>query len=58
MRDHVKELRTIASRGRVDDADVQVLFDAADELEAYKRKAVDRAMQAGAEAIQRQTERT
>lgn len=29
----VKQVRTIASRGRMDDADVQVIFDAADALE-------------------------
>lgn len=28
-----KQVRKIASRGRVDDADVQVLFDAADAIE-------------------------
>ena len=29
----IEQLRKIASRGRVDDADVQILFDAADKLE-------------------------
>ena len=31
----VEQVRTIASRGRMDDADVQILFDAADVLAAY-----------------------
>lgn len=29
----VRQVRTIASRGRMDDQDVQVVFDAADEIE-------------------------
>lgn len=36
MADIVKQLRTIASRGRIDDADVQIIFDAADEIERLR----------------------
>lgn len=39
MTDIVKQLRTIASRGRMDDADVQVVFDAADEIERLREEA-------------------
>lgn len=34
--DIVGKLRKIASRGRMDDADVQVVFDAADEIERLR----------------------
>lgn len=39
MIDHTKlasQLRTIASRGKVDDADVQILFDCADRLDVLR----------------------
>ena len=45
--DIVSQIRKIASRGRMDDADVQVVFDAADEIErlcAEERLVLDHIM--------------
>jgi uncharacterized coiled-coil DUF342 family protein len=42
--DIVAQLRKIASRGRMDDADVQIIFDAADEIDRL-RSEVDRLRQ-------------
>jgi hypothetical protein len=41
MSDIMGQLRAIASRGRMDDADVQVIFDAADEIERLSRWKVE-----------------
>lgn len=38
--DPVEQVRKIASRGRMDDMDVQVIFDAADEIERLLRNAL------------------
>jgi hypothetical protein len=38
MSDITSQLRAIASRGRMDDADVQIVFDAADEIERLRRE--------------------
>ena len=38
--DIVEQLRKIASRGRMDDADVQVVFDAADEIEQLREAGI------------------
>lgn len=37
-RDLLAALRTIASRGRMDDADVQILFDCVDEIERFRQE--------------------